>query len=75
MAEQDTFDASMVPMQRLNITLRELLSMWFSVGFLAVERVTWKSPCEMLQKVNFFCIRYGKVLCHALRHFQTNNYL
>lgn len=51
-SELDAFDAALVPMQRLNNTLRELLSMWFSVGFLSVERVTWKSPCEMLQKIS-----------------------
>lgn len=48
----EAFDPALVPMQRLNGTLRELLSMWFSVGFLSVERVTWKSPCEMLQKIS-----------------------
>ncbi|KAL0276554.1 UNVERIFIED_CONTAM: hypothetical protein PYX00_004109 [Menopon gallinae] len=26
--------------------------MWFSVGFLELERITWKSPCEMLQKIS-----------------------
>ncbi|XP_052129381.1 malonyl-CoA decarboxylase, mitochondrial [Frankliniella occidentalis] len=51
-SQLDPFDQAVVPMQRLNSTLRELLSMWFSVGFLAVERVTWKSPCEMLQKIS-----------------------
>ena len=32
--------------------LRQLLSLWFSVGFLELEQVTWSSPCEMLQKVS-----------------------
>lgn len=41
-----------IPLQQLNTTLRELLSLWFSVGFLQLERVTWKSPCEMLQKIS-----------------------
>lgn len=40
-----------VELQQLNTTLRELLSMWFSVGFLDLERVTWQSSCDMLQKV------------------------
>ncbi|CAB3383192.1 Hypothetical predicted protein [Cloeon dipterum] len=39
-------------LQQLNTTLRELLSMWFSVGFLRLERVTWQSPCDLLQKVS-----------------------
>ncbi|KAK3918189.1 Malonyl-CoA decarboxylase, mitochondrial [Frankliniella fusca] len=51
-SQMDPFDPALVPVQRLNTTLRELLSMWFSVGFLAVERVTWKSSCEMLQKIS-----------------------
>ncbi|KAJ1531780.1 hypothetical protein ONE63_000437 [Megalurothrips usitatus] len=51
-SQLDPLDPSTVSMQRLNNTLRELLSMWFSVGFLAVERVTWKSSCEMLQKIS-----------------------
>jgi hypothetical protein len=50
-SEMDVEDTAMVPMQQLNLTLREMLSLWFSVGFLNLERVTWRSPCEMLQKV------------------------
>jgi malonyl-CoA decarboxylase len=50
-SEMDVEDPAMVPMQQLNLTLREMLSLWFSVGFLNLERVTWRSPCEMLQKV------------------------
>lgn len=38
--------------QQLNINLRDLLSQWFSVGFLDLERVTWQSSCEMLEKVS-----------------------
>ncbi|RZF37910.1 hypothetical protein LSTR_LSTR005410 [Laodelphax striatellus] len=41
-----------VMLQQLNNNLRELLSLWFSVGFLNLERVTWKSPCLMLQKIS-----------------------
>lgn len=32
--------------------IRELLSLWFSVGFLDLERITWQSPCDMLQKIS-----------------------
>lgn len=35
----------------MNGCVRELLALWFSVGFLTLERVTWQSPCDMLQKV------------------------
>ncbi|KAK1163378.1 malonyl-CoA decarboxylase, mitochondrial-like [Acipenser oxyrinchus oxyrinchus] len=36
----------------LNGTLKCMLSEWFSVGLLSLERVTWKSPCELLQKIS-----------------------
>ncbi|XP_057324378.1 malonyl-CoA decarboxylase, mitochondrial-like [Microplitis mediator] len=39
-------------MQQLNLTLHDLLLLWFSVGFLHLERITWQSSCDMLQKVS-----------------------
>ncbi|KAJ8281208.1 hypothetical protein GJAV_G00064840 [Gymnothorax javanicus] len=36
----------------LNGTLKGLFSEWFSVGLLHLERVTWQSPCEFLQKIS-----------------------
>ncbi|KAJ7997727.1 hypothetical protein DPEC_G00215120 [Dallia pectoralis] len=36
----------------LNGTLKSLLSEWFSVGLLHLERITWQSPCETLQKIS-----------------------
>uniref|UniRef100_A0A672ZGU0 Malonyl-CoA decarboxylase n=1 Tax=Sphaeramia orbicularis TaxID=375764 RepID=A0A672ZGU0_9TELE len=36
----------------LNGTLKSLLSEWFSVGLLRLERITWQSPCETLQKIS-----------------------
>uniref|UniRef100_A0A3Q2P0Q9 Malonyl-CoA decarboxylase, mitochondrial n=1 Tax=Fundulus heteroclitus TaxID=8078 RepID=A0A3Q2P0Q9_FUNHE len=36
----------------LNSTLKSLLSEWFSVGLLRLERITWGSPCEILQKIS-----------------------
>ncbi|KAK0173743.1 hypothetical protein PV328_006893 [Microctonus aethiopoides] len=38
--------------QQLNITLHDLLLLWFSIGFLHLERITWHSSCEMLQKIS-----------------------
>ncbi|KAG5325428.1 DCMC protein, partial [Pseudoatta argentina] len=38
--------------QQLNHTLRDLLLLWFSVGFLHMERITWESSCDILQKVS-----------------------
>lgn len=39
-------------LQDLNGTLKSLLSEWFSVGLLRLERITWQSPCEILQKIS-----------------------
>lgn len=36
----------------MNSTLKSLLSEWFSVGLLRLERITWQSPCELLQKIS-----------------------
>ncbi|KAK6641427.1 hypothetical protein RUM44_013138 [Polyplax serrata] len=41
-----------IELQQLNTTLKELLSLWFSIGFLDLQRVTWNSSCEMLQKIS-----------------------
>lgn len=45
-------DAAVYDLRTLNTTLKELLALWFSVGFLNLERVTWDSSCDMLQKVS-----------------------
>ncbi|XP_026222424.1 malonyl-CoA decarboxylase, mitochondrial [Anabas testudineus] len=39
-------------MRDLSGTLKSLLSEWFSVGLLRLERITWQSPCEILQKIS-----------------------
>ena len=28
-----------------------MLGLWFGVGFLELERITWKSPCDLMEKV------------------------
>lgn len=38
--------------QEMNGVLKGMLSEWFSSGFLNLERVTWHSPCEVLQRVS-----------------------
>ncbi|KAJ7311869.1 hypothetical protein JRQ81_006184 [Phrynocephalus forsythii] len=38
--------------QEMNGVLKNMLSEWFSTGFLNLERVTWQSPCEILQKIS-----------------------
>ncbi|XP_076373702.1 malonyl-CoA decarboxylase, mitochondrial-like isoform X3 [Tachypleus tridentatus] len=36
----------------LNKTLKDLLSLWFSAGFMRLQRITWDSSCDMLQKIS-----------------------
>lgn len=38
--------------QEMNGVLKSMLTEWFSSGFLSLERVTWHSPCEVLQKIS-----------------------
>jgi len=35
----------------LNTTLHQLLSVWLSMGNLQLERITWQTSCDLLQKV------------------------
>jgi hypothetical protein len=44
-------DINKAHMTDLQQSLKEILSLWFTVGFLTLERITWKSSCDMLQKV------------------------
>jgi malonyl-CoA decarboxylase len=38
-------------MQALEADLKELLSAWFDVGFLELQRITWRSPALILEKI------------------------
>ncbi|XP_055269027.1 malonyl-CoA decarboxylase, mitochondrial [Moschus berezovskii] len=38
--------------REMNGVLKNMLSEWFSLGFLNLERVTWHSPCEVLQRIS-----------------------
>ncbi|XP_032669378.1 malonyl-CoA decarboxylase, mitochondrial-like isoform X2 [Odontomachus brunneus] len=51
MAEVKDADESII-IQQLNHTLRNLFLLWFSVGFLHIERITWESTCDTLQKIS-----------------------
>ncbi|XP_025155903.1 malonyl-CoA decarboxylase, mitochondrial-like isoform X2 [Harpegnathos saltator] len=51
MAEANDADESII-IQQLNYTLRDLLLLWFSVGFLHIQRITWESACDILQKIS-----------------------
>ncbi|XP_043484772.1 malonyl-CoA decarboxylase, mitochondrial-like isoform X2 [Leptopilina heterotoma] len=39
-------------LQEFDSILRDLLLLWFSVGFLHLQRITWQSPCDILQKIS-----------------------
>lgn len=71
MSEVKDVDESIV-VQQLNRTLRDLFLFWFSVGFLHMERVTWESACDILQKVItvliYFISDYN-CFCFHLLHF------
>ena len=38
-------------LKTINGNLRNLLSNWFSVGFLNLQQVTWDSPCSLVEKI------------------------
>lgn len=38
-------------MQACEADLKELLSAWFDVGFLELQRITWRSPALILEKI------------------------
>ena len=38
-------------LKTMNGNLRNLLSNWFSVGFLTLQQVTWDSPCSLVEKI------------------------
>ncbi|XP_029770095.1 malonyl-CoA decarboxylase, mitochondrial-like [Terrapene carolina triunguis] len=45
--------------REMNGMLKSMLSEWFSTGFLNLERVTWQSPCEVLQKISDYFLLSG----------------
>ncbi|KAK7108427.1 hypothetical protein V1264_016169 [Littorina saxatilis] len=47
-----TSELDTVNFYALNRLLRELLTLWFAVGFLELQRVTWTSPCDIVQKIS-----------------------
>ncbi|CAL1547483.1 unnamed protein product [Lymnaea stagnalis] len=40
--------------QELNIALMDLLRLWFTVGLLNLERITWNSSCDLVQKISSY---------------------
>lgn len=57
----DETGGSTVHLRRLSEALKELLVLWFSVGFLHLQRVTWESSCAMMEKVPY-------VACNIFLH-------
>ena len=49
-------------LQQLNKELKDLLSIWFCSGMLTIERVTWQSSCEIMEKVRLFTIHIFQFL-------------
>jgi malonyl-CoA decarboxylase len=45
------FRASQPRLAALDRDLKDLLTSWFDVGFLSVERITWQSPAALLEKL------------------------
>ncbi|XP_062608840.1 malonyl-CoA decarboxylase, mitochondrial-like isoform X1 [Saccostrea cucullata] len=50
-AQSEEYKAHMRILQQ---TIRDLLALWFSVGFLHLQRITWQSPCDMVQKISMY---------------------
>lgn len=46
-----TFSFSQPKLAELDRELKSLLSSWFDVGFLSVQRITWQSPAALLEKL------------------------
>jgi len=49
--QTDNEKSELLALKSLNADLKNLLSNWFSVGFLNLEQVTWESPCSLVEKI------------------------
>ena len=49
--QTDNDKSEHLALKSLNADLKDLLSNWFSVGFLNLEQVTWESPCSLVEKI------------------------
>ncbi|XP_018497245.2 malonyl-CoA decarboxylase, mitochondrial [Galendromus occidentalis] len=45
-------NSDLAGLRTMSNQLKELLSVWFSAGLMKVERITWQSSCQMLQKIS-----------------------
>ena len=63
MLDTETDLDNLVALRFMNNSLRDLLGLWFSGGMMNLERITWQSPCEVLEKVT----QYEAV--HPVKHW------
>jgi len=49
--KQSRSEAETLALRKMNSSLQKLLANWFSVGFLQLQRVSWDSPCSLLERV------------------------
>jgi len=52
MKELDKGSMEFKNLQELSKNLKNLLSLWISVGFMSTQRVTWDSPSSLLEKIS-----------------------
>lgn len=38
-------------LQELDVQLKETLARWFSLGFMDLQKITWQTPCDIMEKV------------------------
>ena len=49
--KQGRSESETLALRKMNSSLQKLLANWFSVGFLQLQRVSWDSPCALLERV------------------------
>ncbi|XP_055889081.1 malonyl-CoA decarboxylase, mitochondrial-like isoform X2 [Biomphalaria glabrata] len=52
--QKDQTELNGVLYQELNTALRDLLLLWFTVGLLNLERITWTASCDLVEKVSMY---------------------
>ncbi|KAH9499087.1 hypothetical protein Btru_006653 [Bulinus truncatus] len=52
--QKDSDELNGLLFQELNTALKDLLLLWFTVGLLSLERITWTSSCGLVEKVSMY---------------------
>ncbi len=55
-------------LKALDNDLKQLLATWFDIGFLRMERITWKSPAALLEKLMAYEAVHAITSWNALHH-------